>query len=193
MISPSDIQVTKNDLTLFATILVVTNVVDNQLSQTPLFNEKWMNFAVATLLGVALHGLLTNKVSDVVNKQLETEKSGVGLAIYDLVKFGTIFIAQRVIVSYIEGRDIVFDQRWMLESGAIIAGYGVYSIAVAQMVPKIDTTYQPVLNDIIKVSMGALAANYLLDGTINKTHLMSLGGLLLSFVIFDLGIIKLVQ
>ncbi len=48
-----DIQVTKPDLTLFATIVVVSNVVDGQLMKSQLFNDKWMNLAVAT---VALHG-----------------------------------------------------------------------------------------------------------------------------------------
>ncbi len=51
-----DIQVTKPDLTLFATILVVSNVVEGQLMKSQLFNDKWMNLAVATILGVALHG-----------------------------------------------------------------------------------------------------------------------------------------
>jgi hypothetical protein len=192
-ISPNDIKVTKNDLTLFTTILIVTNLVDNQLFKAKLFDDKWQHKSVAVLLGVALHGLLTNKISSAVNTQLNLHKSSVSLAIYDLVKFGTIFTSQRAIVNYIEGREIVFDKRWMAESSAIIAGYGVYSVGVAQMLPKLSKTMQPVLNDTVKVTMGAIAGNYALDGEINKTHLMSLSGLLLSFLIFNLFTKKLVD
>ncbi len=192
MISPTDIQVTKTDLTLFATVLVVANVVEGQLNKTPLFNERWMNLAVATLLGVALHGLLTNKVSGMINAQLQVDNAGVKASVYDLVKFGTIFAAQRAIVAYIEGRPIVFDQRWFMEHGAIIAGYAAFNMAVANMVPKIQDEYQPLFNDVIKVSMGALASNYLMDGTITQTHLMLLGTTLAGFAAFHLGTKKLV-
>ena len=193
MISPNDIKVTKNDLTLFTTILIVTNLVDNQLFQTKLFDEKWQHKSVAILLGVALHGLLTNQISSTINTHLNLHKSSLALVIYDLVKFGTIFTSQRAIVNYIEGKEIVFDNKWMTESGAIIAGYGVYSVGVAQMLPKLSETMQPVLNDTVKVTMGALAGNYALDGEINKKHLMTLSGLLLSFLLFNLFTKKLVE
>lgn len=192
MISPNDIQVTKTDLTLFATVLVVSNVVEGQLMKSQLFNEKWMNIAVATLLGVALHGLLTNKVSGMINSQMKIDNAGVKASVYDVVKFGTIFAAQRAIVAYIEGRPIVFDQRWFMEHGAIIAGYAAFNVAVQNMVPKVGDQYQPLLNDLVKVSMGALASNYLMDGTINKTHLMMLGTTLAGFVAFHLGTKQLV-
>ena len=38
MISPSDIQVTKTDLTLFATVLVVSNIVEGQLMKSQMLN-----------------------------------------------------------------------------------------------------------------------------------------------------------
>ncbi len=192
MISPNDIQVTKTDLTLFATVLVVSNIVEGQLMKTQLFNEKWQNFAVATLLGVALHGLLTNKVSGMINTHLQVENSGVKASVYDLVKFGTIFASQRAIVSYIEGKPIVFDQKWFMEHGAIIAGYAAFNMAVSSVVPQVSNEYQPLLNDLVKVSMGALASNYLMDGTITQTHLMLLGATLAGFTAFHLGTKKLV-
>lgn len=187
MISPNDIQVTKTDLTLFATVLVVSNLVEGQLLKSQLFNEKWMNLAVATLLGVALHGLLTNKISSVINSQLNINNAGVKASIYDLIKFGTVFASQRAIVSYIDGKEIVFDEKWLMSSGAVIAGYAAFNTGVQQMVPTISSEYQPLLNDLIKVSMGALASNYLMDGTINQTHLMLLAATLSGFTAFHLG------
>lgn len=184
MISPADIQVTKVDLTLFSTVLVVSNLVGSQLEKTALFNESWMNLAVATLLGVALHGLLTNKVSSMINNSLKVDNVGVQKSVYDLIKFGTIFVSQKAISSYIEGRTIIFDQRWAMTSGLTIAGYSAFNM-IEGMVPKIGTQ-QPLFNDLIKVSMGALAANYFVDGTVNKSHLLSLVSLLSGFVAFHL-------
>ena len=190
MISPADIQVTKVDLTLFSTVLVVSNLVSSQLERTPLFNEKWMNFSIATLLGVALHGLLTNKISSMINTSLNVANEGVKKSVYDLINFGTIFVAQRAITSYIEGRDIVFDRRWAMTSGLTIAGYSAFNM-LESYVPKVGTQ-QPLVNDLIKVSMGALAANYVVDGTVNKSHLLGLAALLSGFVAFHLLTKKLV-
>lgn len=184
MISPADIQVTKVDLTLLSTVLVVSNLVGSQLEKTALFDEKWMNFAVATLLGVALHGLLTNKVSSMINNSLKVDNVGVQKSVYDLIKFGTIFVSQRAITSYIEGKEIVFDEKWTMTSGLTIGGYAVFNM-LESFVPKVPA-HQPLVNDLIKVSMGALAANYFVDGTINQAHLLSLASLLSGFVAFHL-------
>jgi hypothetical protein len=184
MISPADIQVTKVDLTLFSTVLVVSNLVSSQLEKSALFTESWMNFAVATLLGVALHGLLTNKVSSMLNNSLNVENQGAKKSVYDLIKFGTIFVSQKAITSYIQGKNIVFDEKWAMTSGLTIGGYATFNM-LESFVPKVGA-HQPLFNDLIKVSMGALAANYFVDGTINKTHLLSLASLLSGFVAFHL-------
>lgn len=184
MISPADIQVTKVNLTLFSTVLVVSNLVESQLQKTALFTESWMNLAVATLLGVALHGLLTNKVSSMINNSLKVDNEGVNKSVYDLIKFSTIFISQKAITSYIEGKDIVFDEKWIMTSGLTITGYAAFNM-IESFVPKIGT-YQPLFNDLIKVSMGALAANYFVDGTVNQAHLLNLASILSGFVTFHL-------
>ena len=192
MISSNDINVTKNDLSLFITIVIVTNLFDYRLLGTPLFDEKWMNSSVALLLGVALHGLLTNKLSAMVNTQLNIEHLGLKNSVYDFFKFGTIFVCQRSISSYIENKPIVFDRKWMMESGLTIAGYSAYNIVLAPVMPAVDPQYQPLFNDLVKISLGDLTAKYFVNGTITKEHLMNLSGLLTSFVIFHLVVKKLV-
>jgi len=185
MISSSDIQNTKVDLTLVSTVLVVSNLVLNQISNSNLFDKAWQNSAVATLLGFALHGLLTNKLTSTVNKSLCIKDKALAISVADFFKFGTVFVAQRVIGSYIEDKPIVFDERWLMGSGLVIAGYTAFNF-VEHMVPKIDKEYQPLLNDLIKVSVGALTANYFMDGTITNGQLMSLAGTLAGFTVFHL-------
>jgi hypothetical protein len=185
MISSSDKQNTKVDLTLMSTVLVVSNLVSHQLSKSNLFDEAWQTSAVATLLGFALHGLLTNKLTSIVNKTLCIKQKALAASVADFFKFGTVFVAQRAIGNYIENKPIVFDERWAMGSGLVIAGFTAFNF-IEPMVPRVDKDYQPLLNDLIKVSMGNLAANYFMDGTINNTHLMSLGAMLAGFTAFHL-------
>jgi len=188
MISPNDIQVTKTDLGLFSTILVITNLVNHQLRNTPLLDDHWKNLSVATLVGVVVHSLLTNKLSSGLKEHLNSNDAGVNQAIYDLVKFSTIFGAQKLVVSHLEGKKPDFDQEWLMRSGLTITGYGAFSIAVQSMMPKVDSKYQPLLNDLVKISMGALLADYAIDGTITHMRFMELIGLLASFVVFHIFI-----
>jgi len=184
MISPSDIQNTKVDLTLVSTVLVVSNLVSNQLVQSKLFDESWKNGAVATLLGFALHGLITNKLTVMTNKQFGIKNNALATSVGDF-KFGTVFVCQRAIGNYIENRPIVFDKNWAMGSGLVIAGYSAFNF-IEPMVPRVNKEYQPLLNDLIKVSMGALSANYFMDGTITKGNLMSLAATLAGFSAFHL-------
>ena len=192
MISSNDIHVTKNDLSLFITIVIVTNLFEYKLVGGALFNEKWMNSSVALLLGVALHGLLTNKLSAMVNTQLNIQNVGLKNSVYDFFKFGTIFVCQRSISSYIESKPIVFDREWMMNTGLTIAGYSAYNVVLAPVMPAVDPKYQPLFNDIVKVSLGDLTAKYFISGTITKNHLMTLAGLLASFVVFHLVVKQVV-
>ncbi len=57
-------------------------------------------------------GLITNKISGMINTQLQVDSAGVKATVYDL---DTIFAVQGAIVAYIEGRPITFEQRWFLE------------------------------------------------------------------------------
>lgn len=185
MISSSDKQNTKVDLTLAATVLIVSNLVSSQLLKTKLFDEPWQTTAVATLLGFALHGLLTNKLTSMVNKGLCIKEKALAASVADFFKFGTVFVAQRAIGNYIENKPIVFDKQWAMGSGLVIAGYSAFNF-IEPMVPRVDKEYQPLVNDLIKVSMGALAANYFMDGTITNGHLMSLAATLAGFTAFHL-------
>jgi hypothetical protein len=120
-----------------------------------------------------------------INTSLNIKNEGVNKSVYDLIKFGTIFVSQKAIVSYINNQTIVFDNKWLMTSGLTIAGYSGFNLFVENMVPKIGA-HQPLLNDLIKVSMGALTANYFVDGTINKAHLLDLASLLSGFTAFHL-------
>ena len=85
-ISPKDIQVAKVDVTLAATVVVVSNIVSQQLLKTPAFNAEWKNMALATLIGFAFHALVTHNLSSVVSKQLNVNDEGMNKSVYDLFK-----------------------------------------------------------------------------------------------------------
>lgn len=184
-ITPKDIQVTKNDVTLAATVVVVSNLVSNQLSKTPLFNEEWKNVSLATVIGFAIHGLVTHHLSTMVNEQLELTERGMQQSVYDLFKFGTVFLSQKYVTAYLTNTTAVLDEKWMMNSGLTIAGYALFNTMVEDNMPSFGKN-QALANDLVKVSMGALLANLVVDKQINEAHLMSLAATLAGFTVFHL-------
>ena len=184
MISNSEIQFTKVDLTLLSTILIVSELVGSQFKSDNLFNNDWKNKSVAILLGVVLHGLLTNKISSLINNTLNTKNTIINKSVFDVFRFGTIFLSQKIIVSYIEGKPVVFDEKWLKETGLTLAGYTAFN-SIESYIPLIGP-YQPLMNDLIKISLGSLSAHYFTKGTIEKSELIELGSILSGFIAFHL-------
>ena len=171
MISPVDIQVTKTHLTLFTTVLLVSNLVESQLFKTAPLNAKWINLLIATLVGVALHGLIiTANLAPMVIKSFKVKDEGIRQSVTDFFMFSTIFVSQKVLTSQLAGVPVVFDKVWAMTSGLTIAGYAGFNILVRKMVPTVTAKLRPLLNDLIKVSMGNLLAVFVVEGVITQTH-----------------------
>jgi hypothetical protein len=187
MTSPTDIQITKVDLTLFATVLTVSNLVNYQLFPgRVLFDNNWINSSVATLIAVALHGLVTNKLSATINSQLDTKNPGIETSVFDVVKFGTIFTGGKVLLHLMKNEQVVFDQAWVTQHGTIIAGYALFNMLLKQFVPVVSDKQQPLLNDLIKVSTGALLSTYVVRKAFPTSDIYELGGVLAGFTVFHL-------
>ena len=184
-VSPKDIQVAKVDVTLAATVVVVSNIVSQQLLKTPAFNEEWKNMALATLIGFAFHALVTHNLSSMVSKQLNVDNEGMNKSIYDLFKFGTVFLSQKYIYGMLTNTPIVLDNKWMMESGLTIAGYSIFNVVVEKMMPAAGM-YQPLVNDLVKVSLGELLTRLVVDKTVTTRHLLSLMSTLAGFAAFHL-------
>ena len=184
-VSPKDIQVAKVDVTLAATVVVVSNIVSQQLLKTPAFNEEWKNMALATLIGFAFHALVTHNLSSMVSKQLNVDNEGMNKSIYDLFKFGTVFLSQKYIYGMLTNTPVVLDKKWMMESSLTIAGYSIFNVMVEKMMPEAGM-YQPLVNDLVKVSLGELLTRLVVDKAVTTRHLLSLMSTLAGFTVFHL-------
>jgi hypothetical protein len=185
MISYNDKQVTKNNLTLFATFIVIGNLVENQYFGTPLTGKAQQYTALGLLSGVALHGLLTNKVSCMAMSQLGVRNLGVRQSVYDVVKFLTIFMSRDVLITLLYNKPVtleLFNNRWLLENGSIILGYSVFNLLESHT----KNNASLLTKDLIKLSMGGLLSFYSLYGTVSQDNMVRLGGLLAGYTVYHL-------
>ena len=188
MLTPSsdDIKVTKYDLTLAATFLVVSNIGERYLLNTDLMDQKWQKVALATLIGFAAHGLLTNKLSTFINDKFKIVSGSSKAAVYDIVKYSTVFVCQQALVQYMDEKPIdLSDVKWQLVSALVIAGFVLFQLFIKDVLPKVGEN-QPLLDDLVKISMGTLLAAHFAQGGVNERNLKSLAALLAGYAVFHL-------
>ena len=186
MIQDFDMQLAKNDVMMMATILLVQHVLDSQVSPNKpvLFNEPWMKMTLASLLGFALHGLFTNKITVYAKQTLNNSNPGINNAISDIVKYGTVFVVSEFVSAQLLGKTPDFGIKWQMESGLRIAAYCAFDL-VESSLPNVGSM-QSLYNTILKVVSGELLAYYVMDSKLTTKNMYTTLSLLVGHVIYEL-------
>jgi len=195
MITSTELLITKSDIILSASIIVILNIYQYNFSYNPnvVFNET-VNFSLATLLGFILHGLITIKISTQINKQISKQLNerqnhdnrALKQSIYDLIRFSTVFITQHLISSYLSRKPLNFaDTTWIEESGIVISGFIGYNY-LKKYLFRINGKYKFLINDLIKISFGYLLAYLVMDGKIKYNRFISYLGIMTAIFVYHL-------
>ena len=186
MIQDFDMQLAKNDVIMMATVFLVQHVLDSQVhpNKPVLFNEPWMKMTLASLLGFALHGLFTNKISLFAKQTLNNPNPGINNALYDIVKFGTVFVVGEFVSAQLLGKTPDFGPKWQMASGLRIAAYCVFDL-VESSLPNVGSM-QSLYNTILKVGSGELLVYYVTDSKLSTKNMYTTLSLLVGHVIYEL-------
>ena len=192
MIEDFDMKLAKTDVIMMASVFIVQHLLDSQVHpmHPKLFNDKWMKLTFAALLGFALHGLITNKISFAINNNLSSSNVGIHNSIYDIVKFGTVFVVAEAVSAQLVGRPMDYGTKWQMASGLRIAAYCAFDM-VESSLPQVGQ-FQSVYNTLIKVGAGEVLAYMVMDGTMSNANLYSTISLLAGFAAYELFIKQMV-
>lgn len=192
MIEDFDMKLAQTDVIMMASVFLVQHLLDSQIHpmNPKLFNDKWMKLTVAALLGFALHGVITNKISFAINNNLNSPNMGIHNSIYDIVKFGTVFVVAEAVSAQLLGRPMDYGTKWQMASGLRIAAYCAFDM-VESSLPQIGQ-FQSVYNTLLKVGAGEVLAYMVMDGTMSNANLYSTVSLLAGFATYELFVKQMV-
>jgi len=192
MIQDFDMQLAKTDVIMMASVFLVQHLLDSQVHpmHPKIFNDKWVKLTFAALLGFALHGLITNKISFAINNNMNNTNVGINNSVYDIVKFGTVFVVAEAVSAQLLGRPMDFGTQWQMASGIRIAAYCAFDM-VETSLPQIGQ-FQSTYNTLIKVGAGEVLAYFVMDGTMSNNNLYSTISLLAGFAAYELFVKQVV-
>lgn len=170
---------TQVDVGRAATVNTVSHVMDTYRLGGKYINMQWVYMTVATLVGFVAHGLV---VSQLVKPSTGNAKVDAGLT--DVVKFGTVLSVSHVLMQLVNGREISFSQEWMKSTGITLAGFFVFHYLIADMIPTVEGHQMTIMN-ASKAVFTSVVAQLLTGQSLDQNYLMSLGGVVAGFVLFD--------
>lgn len=186
MISSIDLLITKSDIILSGSVILILNIFQHLFTSQPLFSEHWINLSLGTLFGFFIHGLITTNISLYIIKNIDTKNKAIKRSIYDFVRFATVFIIQHLVINYIETDRINFNNLdWIEEAGLVITGFIAYNF-LNKYIFKFNGENRFLTGDLLKISFGYLLAYIVMDGTVKNDRLISYLGMLSGVFVYHL-------
>jgi uncharacterized membrane protein SirB2 len=159
MITSYDINITKHNLLLHSTLLIISNIVLYFCNHEKLFNNQWIILFIATIIAYIIHGFFINKIAKKINNYLSINHKGLKKSISDIFQYASVYTLQRVILTYFNNQEIILDVVWFSISSFTILGYIVFNL----FNPLIYVTKNYMINDIIKITVGFVIANFCVE------------------------------
>jgi hypothetical protein len=181
MFSPYEIQYTKMDLIFFTTRLIINQLLTSQILGLPLFTLEWFQFLLATIFGVILHGLVTMKITSIINNTLNFKTKKYMDSVSDIMRFGTIFVCQRILTSYMSGTEVIFDFIWILQSILAMLSLIIFNIFENGLLSQNNILY-----DMSNFTFAFISLNIPLYNSLSIINFLDLVGINLGIIVYHL-------
>jgi len=184
MISEIDFLITKSDIILGFSIVVLLNIFESIFINKQLFNDTWLNESLGIVLGFSLHGLITNRISYKINKKIDRKKIELRQSIYDIIRFTTVFITQYIIINLINNN--FSNTIWLEEGGLMIIGFIIYNHIKKHIQITKNNKFKYIISDILKLSLGNLLAFIIIDGNLTYNKFINYVGRLTGLIVYHI-------
>jgi hypothetical protein len=181
MITTNDIHHIKYDVMQYCTILFIASFINYQFKGTELFNEEWNNVALAALVGVLCSDIFITKFVKYINKKYKIRNKVLRNIIRDFFRYSTIFIFTQVTKNFITLNKICYTIHNFKLFCFTFFGFFIFNI-VYSFIPKINSEYRLIIEDIIKLSFSIASVGIFLDNEIEYKHFIE-------FIIIIIGVI----
>ena len=153
----------KSDLTIWGTIIIVSNLVYSKIKNKDPFDLDWRLYAMSSLFGIVIHSLFTSKITIYIIKKFNIINYNIKLSILDTIKWSTIFICNNIIISYFKNKEIIFNNEWFSINSSIIIGYIIFNLLIEKDVFNISKNNPDLMISIIKSAIGIFIGYYMSD------------------------------
>ena len=182
----------KHDLTAWFTVVVISNIVLCNYQNKQPFDNEWLFYSIASLLGLSIHSILTNKITIHLINKLNIKKRGVKLAIVDSIKWITVYTINNMLFTYLKHKKIIYNNEWFKLYGGIILGYIIFDLLFEEEIYNLTKNNKKFSINVFKSAIGIFVGYYLSYGHVHIDFLHAVISIEISLIIYYLIINKFI-
>ena len=187
----NDNNIIKHDLTLWVTVIIISNIVHCFFKNNLPFDIDWWYYSIVSLFGFVIHCLITSNLTVYLIKKFKIKNYNIKLALSDIIKWSTVYIITNIIVSYIKNDEIIFDKIIFKLYSGIILGYVIFDLLMEKDIADLSKNNQNFIIDIFKTAFAMFLGYFIMDGYIHTDFIHILTSVEIGLVIFHVIIHKL--
>jgi hypothetical protein len=180
----SDKDLIEHDLTIWGTIIIISNLVHCKINNKDPFNSDWFYYSLASLFGLSIHSLITSKLTIYIIKKFNIKKYNIKLAIADTVKWMTVYILNNIIFTYIKNKNITFDDKWFKLYGGIILGYIIFDLFIEKDIYNSSNKNPDFTISIFKSALGIFVGYFITYGYVHTDFIHMLISIEISLIFY---------
>ena len=176
------------DITLYLTLFITQNLLEAAIFKTALFDHRWIALVISTMVGLSFYGMIGKHIVKKIVEKIPKNKLDYFMVQtpIDLFRFGSIFIFQKVIGSWLLHKPVHLNKGFLLNSGLSLFAYTIYNYFRKWFIQFMPIHNLQLFDDLSKVTFEILLASYALNGTVIKYDIISLVIILIAIVSFHL-------
>jgi hypothetical protein len=188
----TDKELVKHDLTIWITVVIVSNLVLCNFKKKIPFDNDWLFYSIGSLLGLSIHSVATSKITLFIIKKLNIKDYRIKVALVDTIKWTTVFIFNNMLFTYLKHKEIIYNLEWFKLYGGIILGYILFNLLFVVKIYNLAKG-NPIFGiNIFKSSIGIFIGYYLTYGNIHLDFFHSSLSVVISFIIYYLIVQKFI-
>lgn len=183
-------EIIKHDLTVWATIVIVYNIVHSNFKNKDPFDIDWFYYSIASLFGLTLHSLITSNITLFIIEKFNITDYNIKLSVADTIKWTTVYIINNILFTYLKHKKIIFDDKWFKLYGGIILGYIIFNLLIRKGVFNVTDDRSEITIDSIKSMIGIFLGYFLTHGHVHADFYHSFISILIALIVYYLLIKK---
>lgn len=188
----TDKELVKHDLTIWITVVIVSNLVLCNFKKKIPFDNDWLFYSIGSLLGLSIHSVATSKITLFIIKKLNIKDYRIKVTLVDTIKWTTVFIFNNMLFTYLKHKEIIYNLEWFKLYGGIILGYILFNLLFVVKIYNLAKG-NPIFGiNIFKSSIGIFIGYYLTYGNIHLDFFHSSLSVVISFIIYYLIVQKFI-
>ena len=181
----------QHDLTIWITVIVISNFIYCNLKNKNCFDNDWFYYSLASLFGLTIHSLFTNKITLLIIKKFNITDYNVKLALVDAIKWSTVYICNNILFTYLKNKKVTFDKNWFKLYGGIILGYIVFDLFIEKKLSSLSNN-QDFSIDAFKLVIGIFVGYFLSYGFVHIDFFYTTISIVVALIVYYILVKKFI-